>query len=568
MKIPITITMMAATMAAIVGFTCPRAQAQDIFVDLELSLVIDVSGSVDPNEYILQLEGYAKSFESSSLQTAISAGGQGQIAVNMVQFSSGAAESIGWTLISDSTSSNAFAQALRSATRLFDGGTNIDAGINTAYPLFATNGYSAPRQVIDVSGDGSGGATGAARDAALAAGIDTINGIVIGGSVSVRETYENFVISPDGFVEEAPTFAEFEPAVLRKLTREISGDNGSALPVAATLHNSSIGIVRSQTRDIGRRIARLRAGVPATMVQPEAAPAMTDSKGGMAKGGIVAAAPYPRRWEVYGGINYYSEDGDRQDVRVPGTGGTTFIVPVMPDYEMDVFGGNVGIEYRINDNWSIGGAFAASNADLDFGPSASADIDSMALIPYVSYVRRDVFAGADYYADLLYAHSWLDYDTRRSFGGKGSTDGDADQVEINTGLNFKSASLVHGPYAVLRWIDGSIESYQESGGTVFPDTDYESLATNLGYQVSYPISLNVGTLVLQSWAAWEHEFEDDGPTVFGVPLSGVVDEDLAVLGLGVGWYAAPGWNLGLDYEGRFGSNIESHYVGLKAGYEF
>lgn len=43
-----------AAMAALWGgFGCLSASAQDIFVDLELSLVIDVSGSVDTSEYTL-----------------------------------------------------------------------------------------------------------------------------------------------------------------------------------------------------------------------------------------------------------------------------------------------------------------------------------------------------------------------------------------------------------------------------------------------------------------------------------------------------------------------------------
>jgi hypothetical protein len=126
-------------------------------VDLELSLVIDVSGSVDSTDYTLQLEGYARAFENPLIHAAIASGSEGQIAVNLVQFSITAAESIGWTLINDAASWNAFGTAVRAATRLFDADTNIDAGINAAYPLFTGNGYDGPRQVIDVSGDGSGG---------------------------------------------------------------------------------------------------------------------------------------------------------------------------------------------------------------------------------------------------------------------------------------------------------------------------------------------------------------------------------------------------------------------------
>ena len=76
-----------------------------------------------------------------------------------------------------------------------------------------------------------------------------------------------------------------------------------------------------------------------------------------------------------------------------------------------------------------------------------------------------------------------------------------------------------------------------------------------------------GTFVPQARAAWEHEFEDDLGTVAGLP-QGVLDEDLAVLGLGVGYFMNCGWNVILDYEARLGSESQSHFVGLKGGIEF
>jgi outer membrane autotransporter protein len=74
-------------------------------------------------------------------------------------------------------------------------------------------------------------------------------------------------------------------------------------------------------------------------------------------------------------------------------------------------------------------------------------------------------------------------------------------------------------------------------------------------------------LVPQGRAAWEHEFEDDQNTALGLP-GGEIDEDIAVLGAGIGYYMTSHWNVVLDYEARLGSENQSHYVGLKAGYEF
>lgn len=52
--IPRSLLGRAALAAATCTFTAASSlQAQDVLVDIELSLVVDVSGSVDPSEYAL-----------------------------------------------------------------------------------------------------------------------------------------------------------------------------------------------------------------------------------------------------------------------------------------------------------------------------------------------------------------------------------------------------------------------------------------------------------------------------------------------------------------------------------
>lgn len=564
--------------AAVLGLPC-MAGSGSILVDLELSLVIDVSGSVDFTDYTLQLEGYASAFESPQLHTVIGRGQHGQIAVNMVQFSDSAAESIPWTLISDAASANAFADSVRAAARLFSGGTNIESGINAAYPLFFNNVYEGTRLVIDVSADGSG-SNGAARDAALAAGVDTINGIIIddfGNIDQLREEFENNVVSPDGFIEEAEGFEDFAPSVLAKLTREIGGDTGeNGVLVTSTLRTVSITSARATTRDVGDRLFRMRAGRPQGM-QQAAAPAYVDPgpKGGMSAKSSKSPIVMPvetRNWEVYGSVFAFTEDQDQQVVTGRTVAGAPIRVLVHPDTSVDIFGGNAGFEYRFNERWSFGFALGASSTDVDMTFVGNSDIDTVALVPYVSYYQTNAFAGADLYADAMYVYGMNEYDINRITGGgiaSGSPDGDYHQIEVTSGLNFRAGTLVHGPYASLRWLDGTVDSYTETGpgAGAFPSSDYESLATNLGYQVSYPIQMSGGVLVPQGRAAWEHEFEDQQNAAFGLP-GGEIDEDVAVLGTGIGYYMTSYWNVVLDYEARLGSENQSHYVGLKAGYEF
>jgi outer membrane autotransporter protein len=279
-----------------------------------------------------------------------------------------------------------------------------------------------------------------------------------------------------------------------------------------------------------------------------------------------------RPWEVYGSVFYFTEDQDEQFLTARTVTGAPIRTTVHAETSVDIFGGNAGFEYRFDERWRAGFAIGASTADVDMTFFGSSDIDTLALVPYVSYYQEKAIGNADFYADAMYVYGMNEYDIRRIVGAgitTGSPDGDYHQIELTSGLNYRSGDLVHGPYASLRWLDGTIDSYTESGpgAALFPESDFESLATNLGYQVSYPIRLAGGVLVPQGRAAWEHEFEDDQSAAFGLP-GGQIDEDLAILGAGLGYYMNSGWNVGFDYEARLGSETESHYVGLKVGLEF
>ena len=106
-----------------------------------------------------------------------------------------------------------------------------------------TNNYDGLRQVIDVSGDGAtnrdlngntisfaAGATltAAERDAALAAGIERINGLPILGEPDLLAFYQNNVQGgANSFTLAVNSFDDFAPAIERKLTAEITNTSTS-----------------------------------------------------------------------------------------------------------------------------------------------------------------------------------------------------------------------------------------------------------------------------------------------------------------------------------------------------
>jgi len=204
----------------------------DGIVDLELQLLMDVSGSVSTAEFNAQLDGYEAAFRNDALVTALNANNPNGIAVQLVFWAGAGSQQVAvdWTEIEDDATAEAFADAIAAAARPFSSNTAPGTAINFGVPLFASNSFTSTFQAIDVSGDGAeneGADTSDARDAALAAGIDVINGIIIEGEGGLLAFYTNNIIGgtnsdgSDAFVKVASGFDTFEDAILEKLLEEV-----------------------------------------------------------------------------------------------------------------------------------------------------------------------------------------------------------------------------------------------------------------------------------------------------------------------------------------------------------
>ena len=197
-------------------------------VDLVLVLAIDVSGSVDPGEFVLQRQGIASAFLDPSVVEAIQSGRHRRIAVAAVQWAGLGEQSIAvpWTVIDGHSSAQQFAGRLSSMKRRYNQGfTHIAGVIQFSRALVERAPFAAGRHVVDISGDGIntvGNSPHGTRDAAVRAGL-TINGLAITNeNAGLAEYYRLSVIGgPDAFVIPARNYADYPPAILRKLLREI-----------------------------------------------------------------------------------------------------------------------------------------------------------------------------------------------------------------------------------------------------------------------------------------------------------------------------------------------------------
>jgi hypothetical protein len=230
-------TRLVGVMALAISLGLPAA-GQATTVDLEIFLAVDVSHSVDPEEARLQRDGYVQALAHPLVVREIENGLHGRIAVAYVEFAGQHHQRVvaDWAIIDGRASARAFVAAIAREPIGTAPYTSISAAIDYGRHSIKTNGVTALRSVIDVSGDGpnsDGRAIGVARDAAIAEGI-TINGLPItssrpnpnsgGVAVHLANHYSKRVIGgPGAFLIEAFEFESFAAALLKKLIREIRG---------------------------------------------------------------------------------------------------------------------------------------------------------------------------------------------------------------------------------------------------------------------------------------------------------------------------------------------------------
>jgi hypothetical protein len=209
-------------------------------VDLLLVLAADVSRSVDSQKFQLQREGYAAALADRRVLDAISSGRHRRIGVLFLEWSGLGNQKvvIDWTLVDGPEAAQAFGDRLLESPRSFADRTSISGAIDAAVAQLARAPFTADRQTIDVSGDGTNNAgrdVTHARDEALELGI-AINGLVILSEVPLpwnpehtnppgglaKYYRDNVIGGPGSFVLEAKDFNSFGQAIIKKMIAEIA----------------------------------------------------------------------------------------------------------------------------------------------------------------------------------------------------------------------------------------------------------------------------------------------------------------------------------------------------------
>ncbi|MFQ5566048.1 MAG: DUF1194 domain-containing protein [Paracoccaceae bacterium] len=197
-------------------------------VGLELVLLVDVSASVNDEEFRLQAGGLAAAFESAAVLAAIRTLAPRGMAVSVVQWADHAHQrtAVDWTVLHRDADALWFAERIASMPRLIHGGhTAIGNALGFALNEIQSNRYAGLRRVIDVSGDGrvnDGLPLRTARREVLGHSI-TINGLAILNELpQLGKYFRSHLIGGEGaFVMTAQDYTDFATAMRHKLEQEI-----------------------------------------------------------------------------------------------------------------------------------------------------------------------------------------------------------------------------------------------------------------------------------------------------------------------------------------------------------
>jgi len=214
---------------------CSSAPAAPQQVDLKLVLAVDVSGSIDSEEFQLEREGTADAFADPEVLKAIQGGSLGKIAVAMLDFSSPQFDKVilDWTVIKDKASAMAFADSIRNAPRTPGRRTSVSSALELGSLLLESSEKDivATRRVIHVTGDGpnnDGNSMTEAHDKTIAQGV-IVNGLPVmdemanGYFPELDKYYAGCVTGGRGaFVVVVHSYKDYSAAMRHKLILEIS----------------------------------------------------------------------------------------------------------------------------------------------------------------------------------------------------------------------------------------------------------------------------------------------------------------------------------------------------------
>ncbi|SMO54898.1 DUF1194 domain-containing protein [Ruegeria faecimaris] len=202
-------------------FLAPTAEA----CDLALALAVDVSGSVDSNEYRIQMDGLAAGLRDPIVSEALV---RGNARLMLVQWTGASRQkvTIPWTHMDSFEAIDSFARQVAADARVWRNfSTAIGEALETTMSSFSEV-TECKRHLIDISGDGvsnEGVEPSEIHDVLRGKGV-TVNAIAIEESEPDLTAYffENVIVGEGAFVVSAAGFEDYPARIRKKLLREVT----------------------------------------------------------------------------------------------------------------------------------------------------------------------------------------------------------------------------------------------------------------------------------------------------------------------------------------------------------
>lgn len=201
---------------------------------LALALAVDVSRSIDAQDYVIQTDGLAAAIEDREVRSAIF-GPEGEVALAIYYWSGKGYQDLvqPWVILSSPEALDAAIWEVRRTPRpKAPLATALGNALSYGLDLMA-DAPDCERRVIDVAGDGrsnDGISVSRTYEREDFTGI-TVNGLAVGEhEAGIVDYYAGELIrGPGAFVEVAPRQTDYPAAIRRKLLRELRGPMIGAL---------------------------------------------------------------------------------------------------------------------------------------------------------------------------------------------------------------------------------------------------------------------------------------------------------------------------------------------------
>lgn len=202
---------------------------------LALALAVDVSRSIDSQDYVIQTEGLADALQDKDVRAAIF-GPEGEVALAIYYWSGRGYQDLvqDWVILDSPEALDAAIWEVRRTPRpAAPLATALGDALSYGLDLMS-DAPDCDRRVIDIAGDGrnnDGISVARTYEREDFTGI-TVNGLAVGEHESdILDYYAGEVIrGPGAFVELAPRQEDYPEALRRKLLRELQGPMIGLLP--------------------------------------------------------------------------------------------------------------------------------------------------------------------------------------------------------------------------------------------------------------------------------------------------------------------------------------------------